>query len=93
MPLIKINSIMSLAPTFWFLNFTYTFVGRKKDLVYYISSTSVFTTILISLSTSLILAGYIKTDWGYDRIQGLLYLPAIIVAIILPAVYSVYLIV
>ena len=93
MPLIKIKSIMSLASTFWFLNFTYTFVGRKKDLVYYISSTSVFTTILISLTTNLILAGYIKTDWGYDRIQGVLYFPAIIAAIILPAVYSVYLIV
>lgn len=92
MPLIKINSIMSLAPTFWFLNFTHTFIGRKKDLVYYISSTSVFTTVLISLTTNLILADYIKTIWGYDRIAGVLYFPAIIVAIILPAIYSVYLI-
>lgn len=93
MPLIKINSIMSLTPTFWFLNFTYTFIGRKKDLVYYISSTSVFTTVLISLTTNLILADYINPVWGYDRIAGVLYFPAIIVAIILPAIYSVYFIV
>lgn len=93
MPLIKIDSIMSLAPTFWFLNFTYTFIGRKRDLIYYISSTSVFTIILVSISTNLILADYLKTSWGYDRVQGVLYFPAIIIAIILPAIYSVYLII
>lgn len=93
MPLIKIDSIMSLAPTFWFLNFTYTFIGRRRDLIYYITSTLVFTIILISLSTDLILASYVKAVWGYDRIQGILYLPAILIAIILPAIYSVYLIV
>ncbi|KAF0140524.1 MAG: putative hybrid sensor histidine kinase [Stygiobacter sp.] len=93
MPLIKIDSIMSLAPTFWFLNFTYTFIGRKRDLIYYISSTSVFTIILVSISTNLILADYLKTSWGYDRVQGVLYFPAIIIAIILPALYSVYLII
>ncbi|MBI3125540.1 MAG: PAS domain S-box protein [Ignavibacteriales bacterium] len=93
MPLIKIDSIMSLALTFWFLNFTYTFIGRKRDLIYYISSTSVFTIILVSISTNLILADYLKTSWGYDRVQGVLYFPAIIIAIILPALYSVYLII
>lgn len=93
MPLIKIDSIMSLAPTFWFLNFTYTFIGRKRDLIYYISSTSVFTIILVSISTNLILADYLQTSWGYDRVQGVLYFPAIIIAIILPAIYSVYLII
>lgn len=93
MPLIKIDSIMSLSPTFWFLNFTYTFIGRKKDFVYYVSSTSVFTTIFISITTNLIFADYVKTDWGYDGIKGVLYFPAIIAAILLPAVYSVYLII
>ncbi|MEW6195810.1 MAG: hypothetical protein AB1521_11710 [Bacteroidota bacterium] len=93
MPLIKIDSIMSLAPTFWFLNFTYTFIGRKRDLFFYIASTTVFTTILISLSTNLVMADYVETVWGYDSIKGVLYFPAITVAIILPAVYSVYLIV
>ncbi|MCL6097594.1 MAG: PAS domain S-box protein [Bacteroidetes bacterium] len=93
MPLIKIDSIMSLSPTFWFLNFTYAFIGRKKDLIYYVSSTSVFTTVLISLTTNLVLANYIKTDWGYDRIHGILYFPAIVIAIILPAIYSIYFII
>ncbi|MCL4551026.1 MAG: PAS domain S-box protein [Bacteroidetes bacterium] len=93
MPLIKIDSIMSLSPTFWFLNFTYTYIGKKKDLIYYASSTAVFTTVLISLTTNLVLADYIQTGWGYDRIQGILYFPAITIAIILPAIYSVYLIV
>ena len=92
LPLIKINSIMSLAPAFWFLNFTYTFIGRKKDLIFYISSTSVFTTILTSISTNLIFTGFVKTVWGYDKIQGVLYFPAVIITIILPAIYSVYLI-
>ena len=93
MPLIKIDSIMSLSPTFWFLNFTYTFIGKKKDLVYYASSTAVFTTVLISLTTNLVLADYIQTGWGYDRIQGVLYFPAVTIAIILPAIYSIYLII
>ncbi|NJD21502.1 MAG: PAS domain S-box protein [Melioribacter sp.] len=93
MPLIKIESIMSLASAFWFLNFTYTFIGRKRDLIFYIFSTSVFTTVLTSISTNFIFTGYIKTIWGYDKIQGGLYFPAVIIAIILPAIYSVYLIV
>ena len=92
LPLIKINSIMSLSPAFWFLNFTYTFIGRKKDLIFYISSTSVFTTVLTSISTNLIFTGYLKTEWGYDKIQGVLYFPAVIIAVVLPAIYSVYLI-
>lgn len=93
LPILKIESIFGFSVIFWFMHFTYTLVGKKREVIYYCFATLTFVIVLLSLSTSLMMEGYVKTIWGYDEIGGILYLPAVAAVDVIPAVYVIYLII
>ncbi len=87
----KIGSLGWLSISFLFLHFLYTFLNKKRDFFFYYSLTVSLLSMIINLSTNLITNGYINTFWGPGEQHSSLFLPAIILTIILPAVYAVYL--
>jgi len=47
--------------------------------------------ILISLFTNLVIEDSVRYFWGYGEIKGILYLPILVVAILIPFIYSIFL--
>ena len=91
-PAIKIGSIAWLSITFFFLNFTYEFLGKKRDSFFYTFLLLSLFGIIISLNTKLVTNGFDPTFWGPNETHGSLFIPFVIFIIILPGVYSLHLI-
>lgn len=90
-PIMKAGSISWLTIIFAFLNFVYVFTGKKKDSIYNLFIFLSIVSIILNFSTDYITSGYIPAYWGYDEIHGQLFLPAVFFVIILPGIYSLYL--
>ncbi len=92
MPIMKTSSIAWISVAFWFLNFTYIFIEKKKDSIFYFFTALTVISIILSLSTNWVINGYTSTYFGPDEIPGILFLPIVLVVITIPAVYALYLI-
>ena len=90
LPMLKMGSIFWLAAGFCFLNFTYTFLDKKKDPIYYFYLIFSLLSVGISISTNLYMEGYIKHYWGV-RPRGILYAPITFIVGITPLLYALYL--
>ena len=91
-PAFKISSLIWLPAGFYFLNFTYALLNRKKDRIFYTSLIFSVLSVIISISTNLVINGYTKHYWGTSQKSGSLFLPTVIIALALPAIYALYLI-
>lgn len=92
LPLMKSASVSWLSISFLFLNFTYVFIQKKRDTIYYILLVAVVISIVISLTTNEVLSGFEYVNWGVNKIVGPLFLPFISIVVAIPAYYSLYLI-
>ncbi len=92
MPLMKIASISWLSIAFLFMNFTYEFINKRRDTFYFSCLGLVILSIVISLSTNLILKDFEYVNWGVNKIVGSLFLPSVLIDIIIPGSYSIFLI-
>ena len=92
LPLMKAASISWLSLAFLFMNFTYDFIHKKRDTFYYLCLSMVILSIIVSLTTNLILEGFEYVNWGATKITGPLFVLSVIVDIVLPGSYSIYLI-
>jgi PAS domain-containing protein len=88
----RVGSIAWIAIGFTFLNFTYAFLDRKKDLIYYLTLASVAISYTCSVETDLVVSGFKQYYWGYYEIGGPLFVPVAILNICLPLIYSIILI-
>ncbi len=88
----KISSIFWMAMGFWFLNFSYKFVDKNKDLLYYVSLFALLASISVSLSTNHLIKGYIDFYWGPDEVIGIIYLPVFFITNFFPIIYGSYII-
>ncbi len=92
MPIKRTASISWLSIAFLFMNFTYVFIKRKRDLFFYTCLIIIFVSIIISVPTRLVLKDFEYVNWGVNKIVGPLFLPLVIVAVIVPGTYSLFLI-
>lgn len=89
-PALKFQSIFYLSVGFAFTNFSYHFLSRKKDIIYYIFLSAVLIAIPISLTTDLFINDYTPLYWGPAITGGPLYAPLIFSLIIPQYSYSLY---
>ena len=90
--LMKLASISWLSLAFLFMNFIYLFIEKKKDFFYYLCFYTVSISILISLVTNLVLSNFEYVVWGVNKIVGPLFVPVVIIDIVIPGAYSIFLI-
>jgi PAS domain S-box-containing protein len=89
--LIFLNPIFWLPIGFLYLNFSYAYLSRKRDFIYFLSLFLTSWTIVISLATSLMGRGYEIKVWGPLPLAGVLYYPSVLFDLLLPCVYSLFL--
>ena len=93
-----IHATMKGVSIFWMLfgfsllNFTYALLQKKKDVIYFISLTSLVTLYALSVTTNLVIAGFKQYFWGYYEVGGPLFMPAALMNVCLPFLYSIFLI-
>ena len=73
---------------FFFTNFTYVFLRRRRDLFYYAILGISILTILISTNTDLIVSGFSRYPWGWRFSEGILFTAATVLVIIMPIIVS-----
>jgi len=83
----RINSIAWFSTVFLFLNFSYIFVSRKRDIIYKLFLLLSISAIIISLSSDLVVKGYHLQYWGTFYTTGPLFVPAVFLTIICPGIY------
>ena len=91
MPILKVACIFWIPSGFLFLNFTYAFLGKEKDVFYKVMFTGCVTAVLISLTTDWIIHGHERTYWGEMALRGILFVPVILLLITPSTLYAYYL--
>lgn len=84
----KAGSITWIAFGFTFLNFTYAFLDKKKDLIYYLSLICTTIFYLLAITTDFVISGYEQYYWGYYEISGSLFSLSALLNFFLPFMYS-----
>jgi len=82
----RINSITWFSTVFLFLNFSYIFISRKRDIIYKLFLLLSITAIIISLSSDLVVKGYHLQYWGTFYTTGPLFVPAVFLTIFCPGI-------
>ncbi|MEE8388589.1 MAG: ATP-binding protein [Acidiferrobacterales bacterium] len=90
---LKAESLAWLTLGFWFTRFTYIFIRRNKDKVYYFILAASIVLILPTLLGNLVISGFVHEYWGIRIVGGPLYVPVTLVAIAFPFVFSLYLLI
>lgn len=88
----KLASISWLSIGFWFVNFTYEFIDKKRDWVLYSIGILTVITVVLSFLTDQLFYGYQIYYWGPNEIIGPLFIPSIVLLIVIPGIYSLLLI-
>ena len=88
----RIASVFWISIGFWFLNFSYAFVGKERDWKFAVIGCITLVSIIISLFTDQVIRGIKFYQWGPDEIVGNLFYPLIFLAIIIPMAYGLLLI-
>jgi len=88
LPLLRTQSFFWLLSGFLFTHFTYTFLGRARDLPYYISLIAAMASVPVSVTSDLVIGGYKSEVWGTAIDPGPLYVSMVTVVVLLPFAYS-----
>lgn len=92
LPILRSVSITWLMLGFFFLNFTYAFLKKQKDYLYYISLVSSISSYGLCISTDLIVIDFKHHYWGYYEVMGTAFPVSIILVLFFPFIYSIGLI-
>lgn len=90
--LIKITAITGFTVPISYLTFTYVFLKKQKDYIYYFFVICAILSSIICALTNLHVSGYLKYEWGNALIGGVLYVPIISTVFALPLIYCIYII-
>jgi len=90
-PLFRIACIFWIPSGFLFLNFTYAFLEKEKDIFYKIMLAACAVAILLSLATDWTIQGHEKTYWGEMVVHGILFDPFILLLVTPSTLYAYYL--
>ncbi|MDX5151999.1 MAG: ATP-binding protein [Acidiferrobacterales bacterium] len=87
-PALKLQSIFYLSIGFVFTNFSYRFLNKEKDAVYFVFLTAILIAVPISLASNWFIRDYTPLYWGPAIVGGPLYVPLIFSLIIPQYTYS-----
>ncbi len=87
-PLFRIACIFWIPSGFLFLNFTYAFLEREKDLFYKIMLAGCIIAVCLSLVTDLTIGGHQRTYWGEMVVPGILFVPIILLLVTPSTLYA-----
>ena len=90
-PLFKIACIFWVPSGFLFLNFTYAFLNKKRDIFYKIVLSACLLAVIVSLLTDLTIFGHQRTYWGEMVVHGVLFVPIILVIVTPSTLYAYFL--
>ena len=90
---LKLESIFWIFAGFWFLNFVFVFLKKKRNFLYYIILIYSSSVLIISLLTNLMIDGYTIYYWGTDLKPGHLFPYLGSTVNIIPILYSAVIIV
>ena len=88
MPALKLQSIFYLSIGFVFTNFSYRFLNKDKDAIYFVFLAAILIAVPISLGSSWVIKGYTPLYWGPAIVGGPLYVPLIFSLIVPQYTYS-----
>jgi PAS domain S-box-containing protein len=87
-PFSKLSSLFWYLTGFLFTHFTYVFLRRRRDFFYYASLGASIICFIIAVSTDLVVSGYHLYPWGWRFREGVFFIPATLLAIVLPIITS-----
>ncbi|MBP7737298.1 MAG: SpoIIE family protein phosphatase [Spirochaetes bacterium] len=87
-PFSKFSSIFWYTTGFFFTNFTYVFLRRRRDFFYYATLAVSIGAIIVAMTTDLIVSGHAHYPWGWRFSEGILFTPATLVVLLIPIVVS-----
>ena len=90
--ILRVASISWIMLGFFFLNFTYAFLAKQKDYLYYIFLVSSVSSYVLSISTDLIVVGFKQHYWGYYEVMGVAFPLITFLVFFFPLFYSMRLI-
>ena len=90
-PLLKIACIFWIPSGFLFLNFSYAFLEKQKDVFYKLMLTACVVVVLVSLGTDLTIKGHERTYWGEMVVPGILFVPIILLIVTPSTLYAYFL--
>jgi signal transduction histidine kinase len=88
MPALRMQSIFYFFVGFAFTNFSYTFLRRRKDYIYYTILAASLIAMVTSVTSSLAIRDFSEQYWGPAIIAGPLFLPFALLIVLLPFGYS-----
>jgi len=87
-PLLRIQSFFWLLSGSLFANFAYIFLGRKRDVPYYVFLVLALSAVPVGLTSDLVIGGFRHEVWGTAIVPGPLYIPFVVVIVLSPFVYA-----
>jgi len=87
-PALKLQSIFYLSIGFVFTNFSYRFLNKKKDAIYFVLLAAILVAVPISLASDWFIKSYTPLYWGPAIVGGPLYVPLIFSLIVPQYTYS-----
>jgi len=88
----KIVAPFALPISFNFMNFVYTMLRRKRDLVYYSLAGCVTAGVILMVFTDLyITRDVVRLYWGISPTPGPLYMPFMVLVFVVPVLRAIYL--
>jgi len=86
----RINAVWWQGVGFFFLNFIYTYIEKKRKAFFWIQLGVYIVGCIVGLTTKGIVAGTEVFIWGKDVLAGPLFMPAALVNVILPISSAMY---
>ncbi|MBN2079239.1 MAG: SpoIIE family protein phosphatase [Spirochaetes bacterium] len=87
-PFSKCSSFFWFFTGFWTVNFTYVFLGRRRDSFYFAVLAVSFLSVAVTLATGLVVNGYATYPWGWRFTEGPLFTPVTLGSIVVPVIVS-----
>lgn len=87
-PLFRIACIFWIPSGFLFLNFTYAFLEKEKDVFYKVMLAACAVAMLLSLATDWTIKGHERTYWGEMVVPGILFDPIILLLVTPSTLYA-----
>ena len=88
----KLASVAWLSIGFLFLNFTYAYINKSRDWIYYTLGILLMIAVIVSSTTGYVIRGYTNYFWGAAAMYGEMFIPAVIVVILSPVTLALYMI-
>ncbi|MBM3226143.1 MAG: PAS domain S-box protein [Candidatus Tectomicrobia bacterium] len=87
----KITTTVGFAVVALFLNFTFVFLERPKDIPYGLIMAMIAAAAALNMTTNVYVAGFVRYHWGVSLQTGPLFIPMVLCVLVMPMLFALYL--